>query len=75
MTKFKAGEKVICVNALNITSNALTIDKVYTIIKEDEDEDDMVWIINDKDDIDFFMDSRFISVIENRFEIINDILK
>lgn len=80
MQIFKECEKIICINVTDIMTNSLTMNKVYTVLpkrfpKREEDNKLMVWILNDKGVSDFFLRSRFISVIEKRCEIIDGILK
>lgn len=74
MIKFKEGEKVICIDAIG--TDRLTKNKIYNILPiRIGDPHNLVWIVNDFGNDDYFRDGRFVSIIKHRCEIIDGILK
>lgn len=73
MSFFKEGDVVICVDGI---IGKLTINNVYTILpKYVGDNINMVWILNDRGEVDYYMSKRFIPIRYYRNKIIDEILK
>lgn len=77
--KFKSGDVVVCINTESTLSlDYITLDKSYTISDigygNDNADDDIIWIINDKGLMDYFSTHRFIRIEEYRDNVIDDIL-
>lgn len=69
--RFKEGDSVVCIDDLYYE---LTIDKVYIVLEKYKD-DNTIWVINDKGRESYYHYSLFISVMEKRNEVIDEILK
>ena len=82
MCKFKCGDKVICVNNIGDSYNPitdLTYGKVYSVWDDSaiffNNEFEVVYIMNDDGVLDNYNSSRFVSVIEYRTIVIDNILE
>lgn len=74
MCKFKEGDIVVCIDNY-VTRYNLTLHKYYTVLNRSEgDNRDVIWIINDIGKRDFFGLGRFISLMEFRNNIIDEVL-
>lgn len=75
MAKFNEGDKVVCIDSFD-TMNKLTVDKVYTVLSARFGDDNRrtIWICDDKGNIDFYVNWRFVSLIDKRCKTIDGIL-
>lgn len=67
------GNKVICISTPNGYSESITIGKIYTIVDTNQ-SGSIIKILDDNDYRITFLRTHFISLEDNRNEIINDIL-
>lgn len=74
MIMLNRGDRVVCIDDSNNT-DCITRDKVYTImVSRMLGNDNTIWIMNDNGLSDFFSLTRFVSLVERRIEIIDEIL-